>query len=916
MEFIDILERFQCVGIRLELSKNLPLTIDKKYTEGFVNTISSFESADVSESFTFTLAELVNSEDLNQLLVEIEAISSNAANQSRSNSLRSTCRFLPDNRPCLVCCDFKCETLIGDDGSSKKNDYLFGTIMDVSQYHESNKSDPVRQETLKREAEKFSHSEMGIAEIVGLEQLMKIQLPLSKYTGLYSAILSQNGGFICSATPDQQMFDLKAFEFSEASHIKINRKVSAIWVIASNEHILIEKCKPIHEALAEILSRVANSSVMLYNEMTNTDHSNKLLSEAMEQNMLLNSIYQKVLNEENTERTMQNIVAMTGEFLGLDRIVVCEAHPENKTYTPSYDWVSEENYDAQPIWTFDYTDEAELLRELEQFNTYFSCNTERRLLGIDFTSYVASILKGNERTLGLVIYTVNEPERILSHAEKRLLRSISQIIATVIMRWKDNLELEESKRHLFRLANFDSRLLIKNQNALEADVFKELSERRPGCIVIFKVPGIKDFDNFVGIQHGDGLIMKMLGEIGGYGRVTVECYVYSGRKIAVLLRNVSQSMAKIFCESLIERYKQPWSINGKDYYFEIMAGAVTFPDYGETTEELFRKATMALRKAEEIGINSYAFFEDTFEEIEAHDYACTQILRNAVENDMEGLIVKYIPVYSTVEPDTVDVTNKKVIAYEAAISLSQPEFMPTTHFGVTPFNSQSNMNLSSKQGLPSSPNRDFSLYPSYVLMKMAEKMGADVQINQWLIKQSCEFCRAMRNQQPTQNSELMVCVSVTSRFLASNEVSSVARKALDESGLSPDGLMLSFSERVIARNYERFIVTLSKIKKHGIFASIDNIGGYYSLASLLRHSVIRSASADVTVFTGKISELDSNYVNSIIELAKSNEIKLGITSVQNDEQLKIAKDFGANWYQGKNCSNAMTAEEAFDTSGG
>jgi EAL domain-containing protein (putative c-di-GMP-specific phosphodiesterase class I)/GGDEF domain-containing protein len=615
---------------------------------------------------------------------------------------------------------------------------------------------------------------------------------------------------------------------------------------------------------------------MLYNEMVNNEHSNKLLSETIEQQMLLNSIYSKVLNERNSMETMQTIVNMTGDFLKLDRVIVCEDTQNSKKYRQIYEWVSigaDVMGKRSKLSEFTYDEYPVLLEELKQYETYFSNNPEHDIFGLEFSSYVASNLIGDGLKYGMIIYLINDKDRILTPAEKRLLRSVSQIIAAVIMRCKDNETLDMRNERLRYLAYHCQVLGVKNRASLDVDASAVLAKGYQGAIVAFKFPNIRNINNFVGAERTEGLVMKVLEYIFNYRDLSAEPYRFSDKIFMVLLRDADQEGTNKFCETILQRFDKTWiADDGSEHTLEIILGAAPFPESGTTTDELCQAAIMAMYKAFEYGTNKYAFFTDDFENPAIDSYNCTQILRNALNNNMEGLLMRYIPIYCA---DSMD---GRVISCEATPVIIGSE------------------NESEYE----------NSYSSQLILQNAERMGIDVVINAWVINKACEFCQKARALKP----DLVVSVNATSRALATGAIVAITEKALEQTGLDPSGLTIQFSERIIASNYEKFLSTLSELRKTGVSIALSNLGSYYNPVSLLRHSGINEASADITIFTGQVDELDAAYVSSVVKLAKENSIKIGVKSIDKEEQLDSIP--AADWFQTGGCSSGVSDEVFFD----
>jgi EAL domain-containing protein (putative c-di-GMP-specific phosphodiesterase class I) len=137
----------------------------------------------------------------------------------------------------------------------------------------------------------------------------------------------------------------------------------------------------------------------------------------------------------------------------------------------------------------------------------------------------------------------------------------------------------------------------------------------------------------------------------------------------------------------------------------------------------------------------------------------------------------------------------------------------------------------------------------------------------------------------------------------------MVKNALVKTELPPEGLTISFAERVVAVNYESFISVLSVLKKLGVGVTLDNVGSYYTATSLMRYSGICAANVDITIFTGIIDEFSKVYADNIMRLARENDVKIGVKSIENESQLVIAQ--GADRYQGSLYSDALEEEDFF-----
>ncbi|MCL2755414.1 MAG: hypothetical protein FWD35_06850, partial [Oscillospiraceae bacterium] len=96
MNFIDVLAHYRCVSVRIDMTKDLPITLGKHYQKDLQSKKKSISNVN--------LIELINAEDTTVLMSRIEVLSLNG-----TGSLRIVCRFVPTNKHYYICCEMRRE---------------------------------------------------------------------------------------------------------------------------------------------------------------------------------------------------------------------------------------------------------------------------------------------------------------------------------------------------------------------------------------------------------------------------------------------------------------------------------------------------------------------------------------------------------------------------------------------------------------------------------------------------------------------------------------------------------------------------------------------------------------------------------------------------------------------------------------
>jgi EAL domain-containing protein (putative c-di-GMP-specific phosphodiesterase class I) len=141
----------------------------------------------------------------------------------------------------------------------------------------------------------------------------------------------------------------------------------------------------------------------------------------------------------------------------------------------------------------------------------------------------------------------------------------------------------------------------------------------------------------------------------------------------------------------------------------------------------------------------------------------------------------------------------------------------------------------------------------------------------------------------------------------------VVKKALDVSGLDPRYLELELTESILIHDTENVLQAVKEIKSLGVQLSIDDFGtGYSSLAYLKRFAVDKLKIDQSFVKEVLIDKEDASIVKTIIQMAKSFNLKSIAEGVENQEVLEVIKEFGCDEVQGYHFAKPMDAA-SFET---
>ncbi|MDR2558662.1 MAG: GGDEF domain-containing protein, partial [Oscillospiraceae bacterium] len=606
----NIFSSLRYAEVRIDLAKNFPITVYGDNTTGRKNR-------------KLLLADIVSAEDLPLLVAQIETVLA-----GKQKMLQAHARIKTDGEYTffLIMCGFKKEKF----GKA----HLEGFIFDVSDYLEFAENDHVLLEYKRKDKEKadlINNRELTLTSILDIEYLRLLQTMLAN-GGVYSAIYDDSNKLICDSGNDDEDFSSEEPEFIKRADIKIASATAAYWVIIAPTAYLLEKNTSLLKVLVQAVSRIATSFVMLYNEMSNSEHSNKLLSQHIEQQILTNNVYNIILERENASDALAEVIKLVGEYMQMRRIRVYIDDAPNKCFEMHYEWMSSSCPDSPPP-AFPYTSVTKVLERLEYSDIYIPAVVSEED-GFKPEACTVANLTGDGNRFGVMVFAPEKPGYIPTAQESKVLRSVSQITATLMLRKQAN---EKLHYHAF----FDQILDIPNRAKLDKDLEAELNLNRRGAAAVVKIANLHTFNELFGHSYTDSLLRNAAQFIAEMPSANLTVYRFSGNTLMLLLRETDEEGAKSVIENLLKRFGKPWKHENSEHYLDAGIGITLYPNGFHSLDAIYRAADLALYKATEYSANSYAFYKEEFKTEADENYSHEKKLRDAINDNMKGFSIKY-----------------------------------------------------------------------------------------------------------------------------------------------------------------------------------------------------------------------------------------------------------------------------------
>ena len=410
-------------------------------------------------------------------------------------------------------------------------------------------------------------------------------------------------------------------------------------------------------------------------------------------------------------------------------------------------------------------------------------------------------------------------------------------------------------------ATHDSLTGLANRNLLRQRLAGALAEvdkdRTSVGLLLLDLDHFKEINDTLGHSAGDDLLRGIAERLIGCLRPHDLVARLGGDEFAILLCGLpSGADADTVAKGLLRQLSEPIDHEGLRLVVEGSIGVASYPEDGTSSEELLRRADVAMYQAKESRA-SFAHYRVDRDASSVSRLTLAAELRNAIPDG--ELVVHYQP--------QVDLVSGEVVGAEALARWQHPV---RGLLGPVDF-----IDVAEHSGLV----RDFTLH-------IMDRAVAE-----------CAVWRAT-------GLDVDVSVNLSARNLLHRDLPSDVAEILERHGLPAHQLILEITETTMMSELEVVEEVLAGVRRLGVQLSVDDFGtGYSSLAFLQRIAVneIKVDRSFISVLTS--SQSDAAIVRATIELAHSLGLRVVAEGVETTDQLAALRalgcDLGQGWHFGR-----------------
>jgi diguanylate cyclase (GGDEF)-like protein len=391
------------------------------------------------------------------------------------------------------------------------------------------------------------------------------------------------------------------------------------------------------------------------------------------------------------------------------------------------------------------------------------------------------------------------------------------------------------------------------------------AKKSQAAILLVDLDRFKKVNEALGHEAGDRLLTRVAEDLVARAGEDALVTRLGGDEFVILLGPIaSPSVAEATAARVIEIFRKPFRIDGRDIVITACVGVSLYPRDGDSSEALFARADAALREAKRRGTDMWIAYE---ERIGMQSAALMRVETEVREALADGrLFLQYQPI--------VAAHTRHVAGFEALVRLR----------------SSSGQSL-----LPSS------------FIHVAEETGLIIQLGAWVLDRVCRQLAIWREM----GVAVPVSVNVSSLQLMAGGFDLILDEAILKHGIAPDMLTLELTESGLMEASNDPSTEFAKLKRHGVQLSIDDFGTGYSSLSYLRRFPVDYLKID-RAFLREVPghEQSCALFSAIVQLAHSLGLPAIAEGVQSEEQLAYVELAGVNLIQGFAVGMPLPEEEA------
>jgi diguanylate cyclase len=208
-----------------------------------------------------------------------------------------------------------------------------------------------------------------------------------------------------------------------------------------------------------------------------------------------------------------------------------------------------------------------------------------------------------------------------------------------------------------------------------------------------------------------------------------------------------------------------------------------------------------------------------------------------------------------------------------------------------------------------SPTRGF--VPPGEFIPVVEESHLMNPVGRWILRKGCEVLKRLAAVPTGQREPIFMNVNMSGKQLATPEIFSEIKEAIEWSGINPAQLKLEITESLLMNNLESATELLDKCRDLGVRIALDDFGTGYSSLGYLRHLPVNTVKVDRSFVKPILEDAGSGKIlRAISALGHSLGMDLVAEGIETQDQAYAIGALGFEYGQGFLFSKAVPEAQA------
>lgn len=443
------------------------------------------------------------------------------------------------------------------------------------------------------------------------------------------------------------------------------------------------------------------------------------------------------------------------------------------------------------------------------------------------------------------------------------------ITSTLLVYFRIMKAREAAQNRVQFLAYYDPLTGLPNRalmnEKLDAAVSAARVAGRKAAVIFLDLDRFKIINDSLGHSAGDALLCEVAQRLTQNLRDHDTVARVGGDEFLIVLGDLEDvKTARNASERILQAIAGDFITKGAMLNITTSIGISVFPEHGQDSETLIKKADAAMYCAKEAGRNRIRLFADEMNINALERLTMENNLRLAIEK--EELYLEYQPQF--------DIASGRITGLEALVRWRHPV----------------NGVVSPAKFIP-----------------VAENSGLILPIGEWVLRTACKQSRLWQDQGFL---AVPIAVNVSAVQFRQDGFCNKIREALHDAALAPEFLELELTESLLLSNEDVVSEVIAELKKMGVKLAIDDFGTGYSSLSYLRHLPVGKLKIDQSFVKDLACSADDAAITvAIINMAKNLNLKVIAEGVETEAQLDFLRAHRCDELQGYYASRPLPPAE-------